>query len=42
MNGTVYEGDFANGVSNGNGKLTRADGTVIEGYFENGVLKKGF
>lgn len=31
----VYEGDFANGMKNGKGKMTYSDGKVYEGYFEN-------
>ena len=33
--GTVYEGDFKNGLLNGQGKMTRTNGTVYEGNFKN-------
>jgi hypothetical protein len=35
-NGTVYEGDFVNGMPHGKGRMTAADGSVFEGNFVNG------
>ena len=32
-NGTVYEGDFVDGMFTGKGKLTWANGDVYEGVF---------
>ena len=35
-NGSVYSGDFVNGVSHGEGVFTFPDGAVYEGEFKNG------
>ena len=36
--GTVYEGDFKDGLANGRGKCEFADGNVYEGEFENDLM----
>lgn len=38
VNGTVYEGNWVNGVQQGEGKLTMPDGNVKEGNFQNNVF----
>jgi len=35
--GTVYRGEFRNGMLNGHGTLTMTDGSVFEGEFQNGL-----
>ena len=37
-NGSVYEGDFADGKREGHGTLTKANGDVYEGDFENDAM----
>lgn len=38
-NGTSYEGDYRNGLFNGEGTLTYSDGSIYEGNFVNGVIE---
>ena len=35
--GSIYQGEWKQGVQHGYGKMTFPDGTIKEGYFENNV-----
>ena len=36
--GDIYEGEFQNGVYNGQGKYTYANGEILDGVWENGTF----
>ena len=36
-NGSVYEGEFADGVQHGRGKMVYFDGNIYEGEFNQGL-----
>ena len=35
--GTIYEGEYKNGIKKGKGKLIYSGGKIYEGYFDNGL-----
>lgn len=36
--GSIYQGEWRNGIQHGFGKMTFPDGTVKEGQFENNIF----